>query len=156
MNQSQTLANHLRGVFFGGNWTTVNYKDVLTDVSIDMIYEKPWSFYENTILALTCHVHYYTKIQRQVFQGGPLEGNDAESFMYPHWEKEEDWQNFLDHIWEETETLAEIIESKPESFWEEPFANGQYGNNYKNLAGLIEHAHYHLGQIVLLKKAINH
>lgn len=150
---SQTLSNHVKGIFFGGNWTTVNFKDVLTNVSIDIIYEKPWPFYENTILALTCHVHYYTKIQKQVFQGGPLTGNDAESFLYPYWEKESDWQHFLDHMWGEVETFTRVIEEKPEIFWDEKFGNGNYGTNYQNVVGLIEHAHYHLGQIVLLKKA---
>jgi len=156
MGISKTLSNHLKGIFFGGNWTTVNYKEVLTDVSIDIIYEKPWPFYDNTILALTCHVHYYTKIQSQVFQGGPLTGNDSESFLYPHWEREEDWQHFLHHMWEEVQTLAEVVAGKQDDFWTLDFGNGQYGNNYENITGLIEHAHYHLGQIVLLKKACQH
>ena len=30
----------------------------------------------------------------------------------------------------------------------------KYGTYYRNFHGLIEHAHYHLGQIVLIKKLV--
>ena len=30
----------------------------------------------------------------------------------------------------------------------------KYGNYFRNLTGIIEHLHYHLGQIVLIKKLI--
>ena len=32
------------------------------------------------------------------------------------------------------------------------FFHEKYGNYYRNLHGVIEHAHYHLGQIALIKK----
>jgi hypothetical protein len=32
--------------------------------------------------------------------------------------------------------------------------NAKYGNYYRNLHGIIEHTHYHLGQIVLIKKLL--
>ena len=34
------------------------------------------------------------------------------------------------------------------------FADPKYGSYYRNLQGIVEHTHYHLGQIVLLKKII--
>jgi len=30
----------------------------------------------------------------------------------------------------------------------------KYGNYYRNFHGIIEHCHYHLGQIVLIKKML--
>jgi len=32
--------------------------------------------------------------------------------------------------------------------------NGKYGNYFRNIVGVIEHIHYHLGQIVLIKKIL--
>jgi hypothetical protein len=34
-------------------------------------------------------------------------------------------------------------------FWDE-----KYGNYYTNVQAVIEHCHYHLGQVVLIKKII--
>jgi hypothetical protein len=42
----------------------------------------------------------------------------------------------------------------PDAKLTEYFSEEKYGNWYRNLHGIIEHAHYHLGQIVLLKKLI--
>ena len=36
----------------------------------------------------------------------------------------------------------------------ETFADEKYGHYYRNLHGIIEHTHYHLGQIVLIKKLL--
>jgi len=51
--------------------------------------------------------------------------------------------------------LADLTEALPESRLQETFADEKYGNYYRNLHGLIEHTHYHLGQIVLIKKLLN-
>lgn len=52
------------------------------------------------------------------------------------------------------EAAARIIEQLPESQLWETFADEKYGNYYRNLHGAIEYAHYHLGQIVLVKKLL--
>ncbi len=44
------------------------------------------------------------------------------------------------------------IEQLPESKLWETFSDEKYGNYYRNIHGIIEHIHYHLGQIVLIKK----
>jgi hypothetical protein len=43
----------------------------------------------------------------------------------------------------------------PENKLEEVFDDKKYGNYYRNITGIIEHNHYHLGQIVLIKKIIS-
>jgi len=47
-----------------------------------------------------------------------------------------------------------LIEQLPESQLWVTFSQEKYGNYYRNLHGIIEHIHYHLGQIVLIKKII--
>ncbi len=46
------------------------------------------------------------------------------------------------------------MEQLPEHKLWEDFTDKKYGNYYRNFHGIIEHSHYHLGQIVLIKKIL--
>lgn len=61
----------------------------------------------------------------------------------------------MDKCWTEAEIFANTIEQLPESKLWEDFSDKKYGNYYRNLHGIIEHTHYHLGQIVLIKKLLD-
>ncbi|MFN0216611.1 MAG: DUF1572 domain-containing protein [Saprospiraceae bacterium] len=150
MNLTAQIAKLFRDVHFGKNWTWVNLKDSLADVSWQQATAKVYSF--NTIATLVFHMHYYVGIMMKVLQGGPLDGSDKFSFAHPPIESQEDWDNFLDKIWADAEKLAQMIEQLPEEKLWEDFHENKYGNFYRNLHGIIEHMHYHLGQIVLIKK----
>jgi hypothetical protein len=52
------------------------------------------------------------------------------------------------------EKLEVLIETMPEEKLYQNFEEEKYGNYYRNLTGMIEHTHYHLGQIVLIKKMV--
>jgi len=54
----------------------------------------------------------------------------------------------------DAEAFAALIESMTEAQCWEVFSEMKYGNYYRNLHGIIEHTHYHLGQIVILKKLV--
>ena len=62
----------------------------------------------------------------------------------------------MNSFWEDTERFATLIEGLPEDAIWSDFDNGKYGNYYRNLQGIVEHAHYHLGQIVVIKKLLRH
>jgi len=47
-----------------------------------------------------------------------------------------------------------LIEQLPEAKLGEIFSEEKYGTYYRNIHGIIEHTHYHLGQIVLIKKIL--
>lgn len=53
------------------------------------------------------------------------------------------------------EEKASFIEKLPESVLLEIFSDEKYGTYYRNILGIIEHSHYHLGQIVIIKKMID-
>ncbi|MFT4092545.1 MAG: hypothetical protein QM640_02810 [Niabella sp.] len=57
-------------------------------------------------------------------------------------------------LWTNAENLAGLINQQQEAFWDQPFANLNYGTNYRNINAMIQHIYYHLGQIVLLIKLI--
>jgi len=60
----------------------------------------------------------------------------------------------LEKTWTEAEKFAKLIEKLPEDSLGDVFVDPKYGTYYSNLHGIIEHVHYHLGQIVLIKKII--
>jgi hypothetical protein len=89
-----------------------------------------------------------------VLQGEPLNAKDKYSFDLPPIKSENDWQAMLEKTWNDAETFANLIERLPEEKLSETFVEEKYGNYYRNLQGIVEHVHYHLGQIVLLKKLL--
>lgn len=152
MNLSQQLATHFRNVHFGGNWTSVNWKDSLADVTWQEATTQVHGF--NTILTLLYHTHYYTHEIIGVLKGGPLTSKDALSFNHPAITSQEEWEELLQQAWADAETFAATLEQLPEERMHEPFADEKYGTFITNLLGLIEHLHYHLGQVTLIKKLL--
>lgn len=152
MSLSAQIAKQFREVHVGGNWTASNLKDNLAGVTWQQATTKIDSF--NTIAALVYHTNYYVRAVLNVLQGGPLNASDKYSFDMPSIQSQQDWEALLSKTFAEAEAFACMIEQLPEDkFWED-FADGKYGNYYRNIVGIIEHTHYHLGQIVLIKKML--
>jgi uncharacterized damage-inducible protein DinB len=152
MNIPQQIAKQLRDVFFGKNWTCSTIKEHIENVTIEQAKKQVYGL--NSIFTLLHHLAYYLPAQINVLDGKPLVASDAESFILPPIENETAWQNYKENIFTNAEKLATLIEAMPEEKIQANFADEKYGNYYKNLTGMIEHTHYHLGQIVLLKKIL--
>ncbi|MFK8057658.1 MAG: DinB family protein [Saprospiraceae bacterium] len=146
------LAKNTRGVYFGGNWTAVNLKDTLADVTLQQAIQKIEGM--NSILSLAYHIGYFTSGTNDVLRGGPLEIRDKFSFDHPAIDTETAWRAFVDHTLAEGEVFASLLEKLPEGQLLEDFTDSKYGTYQTNLLGTIEHVHYHLGQIVVLKRLI--
>lgn len=146
------IALHLKQVYFGGNWTTSNFKDQLTGVTWQ---QANFALKEgNSMAKLLYHCNYYITGLIPVLKGGTLDSKDKFSFDAPEIASEKDWEALKNKSWDEVLLLASLIEKLPDSCLFEDFVESKYGNYYRNLAGIIEHCHYHLGQIVLLKKEV--
>lgn len=152
MNTSQQIARHFREVHFGGNWTFSNLKDNLAGVTWQQATTQVYGL--NTIATLVYHVHYFVAAVLKVLEGGPLDAHDKYSFDHPLIRSEADWQQMLDTIWADTERFAGLLEQLPEHKLWENLADEKYGSYYRNLHGIIEHTHYHLGQIAVIKKIL--
>ena len=152
MNLSKQIATHIRTLYLGKNWTASSFKDQLNEVNWEMASRKVGDL--NTIATLVYHTQYYIRVQMPVLNGEPLVASDKESFEHPEITNEEQWQALLSQVWEEVEDYAAKIEALPEDVWEKDFAGEKYGSYYRNIQGVIEHSHYHLGQIVLLKRGL--
>ena len=152
MSVPQQLARHLSDAYFGGNWTWVNMKDTLSDVTWQ---EATTRVYDcNTIAVLVYHINYYTAVQIKVLQGSPLDAHDKYSFDCPPVNSQQDWEKMLAEVLDNATVLATLVKQLPaEKAWEY-FTDEKYGTYYRNIQGNTEHIHYHLGQVVILKKVI--
>jgi hypothetical protein len=152
MNASQQLAKHLRDVYIGGNWTSVNLKDTLAGITWQQATSKVYEL--NTIAALVFHINYYVDAILMVLKGSPLKASDKYSFDVKQINSEEEWKQLVQYVFTQAEMLATLVEQLEEQKLYELFADEKYGTYFRNILGLIEHTHYHLGQISLIKKIL--
>lgn len=149
---TQQISKLFRDVYYGGNWTAVNIKETLADVDWKQATTKVSSF--NTIAILVYHINYYVEVVMKVVRDEPLQGHDKDSFNLPPVESEADWLALQQRMFANADTLARLIEQFPEEKLSQIFGKEKFGTYYRNLHGLIEHNHYHLGQMVLIKKML--
>ncbi|HEY9257794.1 DUF1572 domain-containing protein [Chitinophaga sp.] len=153
MIATKQISKHFRDVHFGGNWTSVNLKDTLKDINWKQATTKVYDL--NTIAVLVFHINYYVSAILKVLEGAPLNASDKFSFDLPAITSEEAWQELVNKALTEADQLAVLIEQLEEATLLQDFADPKYGSYCRNLLGVTEHTHYHLGQISLLKKIIH-
>jgi len=153
MTLAKQISKHFRDVFFGGNWTVSCMQEQLKDVSWQQATTTIDGF--NTIVALTYHSYYFVLALLDVLEGKPLTAHDKFSFNHPQIQSQQDWEDLLNKIWIDVERTTLLIEQLPNNKLSENFADAKYGTYYRNITGIIEHTHYHLGQIVIIKKMLN-
>ncbi len=152
MNLSTQIAKHFRDVYSGGNWSSSNLKDSLKGVTWRQATMQVSSVH--TIATLVYHLNYFVSGVVSVLEGGSLDIKDKYSFDCPPIKSQEDWEGLLNKTWADAEKFAALVEQLPENKLWENFADEKYGNYYSNIHGIIEHIHYHLGQIVVIKKLL--
>jgi hypothetical protein len=152
MNISSLSARHFRHACFGGNWTCSALRPQLEDVSFDeAMHQRPGFL---SIAVLSFHVLYYVGVLKEVLEGKGIHGNDEQSFKMPAFQNGQAWQNFLDQAWKDIDDTAGLLEAMRDEKLNLPFEHEKYGTYFRNIHGIIEHLHYHLGQIVVLKKIL--
>lgn len=146
------IAKHIRDVHFGGNWTCSNLEEILSDVTLDEALQQIYGL--NSIATLTFHIHYYTVAITNVLEGLPLEAKDEYSFAHPSFEKDSDWKEFIANVLDRADAFSHFVAKLKDEQLITDFTDEKYGNYFRNLIGFVEHTHYHLGQIALIKKII--
>ena len=152
MNTSTQIAKHFREIHFGGNWTCSNLKDHLKDVTWQQATIQ--IHHLNSMATLTYHIAYYVKTLLGVLKGGVLDSKDELSFKHPPIHSQADWDQLTNQLFTDAEETADLIEQLPENQLLENFTDARYGNYYRNIHGIIEHTHYHLGQIAIIKRLV--
>lgn len=152
MKLTAQIAKEFREVLFGKNWTDSALKDHVSDVTWEQATKQVDSL--NTIAMLVYHMNYYVIAALKVLENKELDSHDKDAFLCPPIQSQHHWEKLLEKTWNDGEKFATLVEQLPDSKLEETFVKEKYGNYYRNLQGIIQHYHYHLGQIVLIKKLI--
>ena len=147
---STQIAQNFRAMHFGPSLVGTPLKDALEGVNWEQATKKAEDL--NTISQLVFHINYYISAVLKVLKGGPLDAHDKYSYDLPPIKSEADWQNLLNKTWQEAEEAATLMENMTDGQLAEPMDTGKYGDWFKNLLIIQEHSHYHLGQIILIKK----
>lgn len=147
---TRQLAQHLRMFYNGGNWTGVCLRDAVEGLTHDEAIRQTGS--RNSIAILVFHITYYVRAITRVLQGNPIEAHDKYSFEAPTVRNNEEWLELCNGAFADGELLATLIEELPDNILNSDFADAKYGSYHRNLLGVIEHCHYHCGQMMLMRK----
>lgn len=146
------IATHLLEVFEGDNWTDVNIATVIEDVSW-LQAQQPTAASPNTIAALLHHLYYWNGIAMQRLNGKNPFIPESNGFDIGAFNNESDWNMLKEKTHASFIQLATAIKKFPDDKLGETYAAGK-SSYYKNFQGIVEHAHYHLGQMVVIKKLL--
>lgn len=152
MTISQKLAQNLHQVYHGGNWTCVNYKDTLKDISWEQALMQKNGL--NSIATMFVHASYYVNVLQQVLNGEGLKGKDELSFILPEITSQSQWQAVIDQAFDAVASTVELLNQMNDARLHQVFVEEKYGTYYRNISGTIEHLHYHLGQISWMRKML--
>lgn len=148
MNIAPLVAQHVAEVVHG-NWTEIYLDKTLADVTYDEAVNVPAGLV-NSIAMLVNHLALYNL----VITGRLLGANpavDSNNGMVTTIQNEDDWQLLKQRTLDSFKELARLVSELPDDKLYNLTPTGK-ATFYKTLHGLSEHAHYHLGQIILLKK----
>lgn len=152
MNITALIAQHVIDVHEGDNWTEVNIANTLKDVTVHEAVTLTRAS-PNTIAALLHHISFWNRVMVKRTQGIAVAVNEANGYDVPALENEAAWQALKADNLRSAQELAAAIKAFDESKLMDPIMP-HYSAAYKNLQGAVEHIHYHLGQVVILKKLI--
>lgn len=144
----EVIAQHFHEVNYGNNWTDVSVKDTVDRISFREATRQTGNV--NTIALLLYHMDFYNMVvyDRLVDAKRAFEHEDS---LRVEVMDEKAWENLKTTYFEHVDLIHKAILAFPES---RLFETTTTNTPYKNLHGLVEHIHYHLGQISLLRKLV--
>lgn len=153
MNTAQLIAKHLLEVHEGNNWTEVDITGTLKDVTPEeAVTITPAS--PNTIATLLHHITFWNRVMvSRIKEGTEPVIPEHNGFGMAPLENEHDWQQLKEDNLASAHELADAMRSIPDDKLETPLVPG-HSPAYRHLLGATEHIHYHLGQLVSIKKSL--
>jgi len=151
MKIPQLVARHITEAVHG-NWTEIYLDDVIADVTYTEAVAVP-SGLTNSIAMLVYHIAFYNNIVFERLKGNSPSIDSTNGFA-ANIADEDSWQQLKQTCFASFKKLADAVAALPEEKLYEPALYNPEDTYYKTFHGIVEHAHYHLGQIVLLKKFI--
>lgn len=152
MNILNAIATHINDVYNGENWTDVNIANTLSDVTWQQAQQQTAAS-KNTIASLLHHLYYWNGVMMERAKGNNPSVPGSNGFDAGELKNEDDWNDLKEKAHQSFVQLADAVKNFPAEklFETSPTGRSSY---YKNFQGMVEHAHYHLGQMVILKKLL--
>jgi len=153
MQLTHLLAQHIKDVYEGNNWTDVSIAATLENISWKQAQQQSEAS-PNTIASLLHHLYYWNGIIMQRLKGETPVIPEENGYDVPYLNNEAEWNELKEKTHQSFTALADAIKDFPEEKLLENYAPDIPSTYYRNMQGITEHAHYHLGQIVILKNLI--
>lgn len=134
------------------NWTGINAARSLQDVSAEKAIKRINNNHLN-IAELTAHLTCWNKVITQRLKAENYQPTKEDDFPEINTLSEEEWKTLKEKFFQSFEILINKLQEKKGTDVNAPIFEGA-SSIYRNLHGQISHLHYHLGQIVLLKKIL--
>jgi uncharacterized damage-inducible protein DinB len=150
INRIQTLIQETAN---GNNWTGINTQQILKDISAEIATKKINDKHLN-IAELTAHLTCWNFVITKRLDAENYVPEKDEDFPTINSLTETEWQNIQQNFIESFDALIDKLSSKEDAILDLPMFAGAT-SAYRNLHGQISHLHYHLAQVMLLKKLLS-
>lgn len=136
----------------GNNWTGTNAEQALSNISAETAIKRINVNHLN-IAELAAHLACWNKVIAKRLEGINYTPSKEEDFPVINELTEEQWQIHKQNFFNSFEVLTATLLQKEDVSLDQPIFEGA-SSVYRNVHGQVSHLHYHLGQIVLLKKIV--
>jgi uncharacterized damage-inducible protein DinB len=151
MSETARIADQLKRAFAGDAWHGPALMEILADVDAPAAAARPISL-AHTIWELTLHLTAWDGAILRRVAGQAASLNDAENFPEIRDTSESAWRTALENLQRQHQELLRVISDMPDRRLSEQVPGKDY-DFYFLLHGTVQHALYHAGQIVMLKRA---
>ena len=136
----------------GNNWTGINAEQALQDISAETATKRINANHLN-IAELTAHLVCWNNVIAKRLGGVNYTPPVEEDFPVINELSDEQWQIMKQDFFNSFEILVNALSQKEDISLDQPIFE-EATSVYRNVHGQVSHLHYHLGQIVLLKKVL--
>ncbi|MGE5429535.1 MAG: DinB family protein [Syntrophomonadaceae bacterium] len=140
----------LRQVYEGENWNGESYVEKLKSVNEQGAFLQPYPG-NHSVAELLWHCIYWRTVILKRLQGDNefQKGTEKEQNFLPlHDLKKKGWSELLAELSRTQEELVNFLNTKTDEFLDAEYVQGL--TNEYNVEGVVQHDHYHLGQMGLV------
>jgi uncharacterized damage-inducible protein DinB len=152
-NEITRIASLLKDTASGNNWTGINIEQALSGIPAVTAVKRINANHLN-IAESVAHLACWNKVMAKRLDSENYQPTKEEDFPVIDHLEEHQWTELKNRLRASFEALVQKLESKEETGLHNPMFEGAT-SAYRNLHGQVSHLHYHMGQIMLLKKAFN-
>jgi uncharacterized damage-inducible protein DinB len=152
MTLLEHIAQNIIAVYDGQNWTESTISNALEDITLEEA-QRTTAGSKNTIASLLHHITYWNRIMVVRLGGAAVKVPATNGFDVPPVLTAADWQKLKEDNIKSAYELADAVKVIND---DELLADilPEHSSTFKNIIGISEHTHYHLGQIVILKNLL--